>query len=189
MTRLFFRHCVLMLFGVCASSGLAHANDDHLNAFVKQLTISHNISQDQALTIAKQTDAMGGTVGYIRHLLRKRMAGIYAEYQPEFVITVRLTGTAKPPKKAYALIKNHPIRYELGAKHTVAELIASYDKHFKQIKRLMPSIQGLGVDERTGEIVINILEQDNQNTKAKNQIQKLLNKPVRFKVVNGITEL
>lgn len=91
MTRLFFRHCVLMLFGVCASSGIAHANDDHLNAFAKQLTISHNISQDQALTIAKQTDAMGGTVGYIRHLLRKRMAGIYAEYQPEFVITVRQT--------------------------------------------------------------------------------------------------
>lgn len=174
-----------MLFGVCVSSGIAHANDDHLNAFAKQLATIHNISQDQALTIAKQQDAMGETVGQIRHLLKKRMAGIYVEYQPEFVITVRLTGTAKPPKKAYKLSKNHPIRYELGATHTVDELVASYDKHFEQIKALMPSIQGIGTDEKTGEIVINILEQDNQNTK-KQQIKKLLNKPVRFDVVNGI---
>lgn len=83
----------------------------------------------------------------------------------------------------------HPIRFETGSQFTIEELVESYDRNFEQIKALVSSVQGIGVDEKNGQIVISILNTDDQNNQAKNQIKKLLGKPVKFEVQKAETTL
>lgn len=149
---------------------------------VLELAKVQNISPDISVQAIQQTEAMGETVGYIRHIMKGRIAGIYIEYQPEYMVVVRLKGHQSPPEKALKLANKYPIRYETGLEYSVEELVESYDKHFEQIQTFLPSVQGIGVDEKHGQIVISILKSDEQNSEAQNQIRKILAKPVRFEV-------
>lgn len=187
MYRNVFKICSLVAC-VAMSCGVAYAdNDDDLNKFAQEVAKIQNISPEAALQAVKQTDEMGEIVADIRDTLRGRVAGIYAEYSPKFTVVVRLKGNGSPPKKAYDLAQRHPIRFETGSKFTVEELVESYDRNFEQIKALVPSVQGIGVDEKNGQIVISILNKDDQNNQAKNQIKKLLGKPVKFEVQESET--
>lgn len=182
-----FKICSLVAC-VAMSCGVAYAdNDEDLNKFAQEVTKIQNISPEVAMQAVKQTDEMGEIVADIRDTLRGRVAGIYAEYSPKFTVVVRLKGNGSPPKKAYDLAQRHPIRFETGSKFTVEELVESYDRNFEQIKALVPSVQGIGVDEKNGQIVISILNKDDQNNQAKNQIKKLLGKPVKFEVQENET--
>lgn len=176
-----YRNSFVFLLVMCASVAYAN-NNEHADKFAEQLVSSQGIPKKQALEIVEQIDNMDGIVADIRDTLRGRVAGIYAEYTPKFTVVVRLKGNGSPPKKAYELANRHPIRFETGSKHTIEELVESYDKNFEQIKVLIPSVQGIGVDEKNGQIVISILNKDDQNNQAKNQIKKLLGRPVKFEV-------
>lgn len=167
---------------VCVGTAYADSSNQDINQFAEQLALGQNISKQEALAIVEQTENMGEIVADIRDTLRGRVAGIYAEYSPKFTVVVRLKGNGSPPKKAYDLAQRHSIRFETGAKFTVEELVESYDRNFEQIKALVPSVQGIGIDEKNGQIVISILNKDDQNNQAKNQIKKLLGKPVKFEV-------
>lgn len=128
-----------------------------------------------------------GIVAELRQILKGRIAGIYSESQPNFTLVVRLKGKENPPKKANDFAMKYPIRYELGAEYTLDELTECYNRHFEKIKALLPNMQGIGVDEKSGEIVIDILRQDAENRKAQNQIKSILAKPIRFEIQDAET--
>lgn len=177
-----FKICSLVVCMTMFSSVAYANNDDDLNKFAQEVAKIQNISPEVAMQAVKQTDEMGEIVADIRDTLRGRVAGIYTEYSPKFTVVVRLKGNGSPPKKAYDLAQRHPIRFETGSKFTVEELVEGYNRNFEQIRALVPSVQGIGVDEKNGQIVISILNKDDQNNQAKNQIKKLLGKPVKFEV-------
>lgn len=150
-------------------------------------TIDNQENKSKSEKSMQYDEHIYGVVAELRKILKGRVAGIYVEYQPKFTVVVRLKGKENIPKKASDFAVKYPIRYEMGAEYTVDELIESYEQHFEKIKALLPSMQGIGVDEKHGQIVINILPQDAENIATQNQVKAILAKPIRFEIQQSAT--
>lgn len=171
---------------VCVLSS-AHANngssDDIQKESAQSLSKMKNIPYGQALKIIKQNDEMGEAVAEIRETLRGRVAGIYAEYQPEFTLVVRLKGEGSPPKKAIQLASGDiPIKYITGQKYTVEELTDVYNRNYDAIKKLLPTVQGIGLDEKNGKIIVSVLPEDGNKKNIKDDLNKLLGHPADIQI-------
>lgn len=178
---------VLSLAGLaaCQPTQTTHAPADEQSSSVQ--AASEAINEPMPSEIMPSEPVPPSVVGEIRHLLAERMAGIYIEHQPVAHLVVRLKGNEPPPKQALTWAKRYPIHYQLGAAHTVDELNAGYEQHMTQMLAILPTMQGVGVDERQGRIVIDILAEDDRDD-AKEQIRALLEGyPVAFFVQDSPT--
>lgn len=171
---------ILMVMCITGCDQANHAVQSHSTQVSNDVLV---VQSTDDITQRVEPADMSGVRDEIRTLLKERLAGVYIDWQPSYQLVVRVVGNEPLPKRDETLTKHHPVRFELGAAHTIDELIASYDNpdNFAQLKALLPTMQGIGVDERTGEIVIDIMPADDHDA-IKKQVQKLLNKPIRFEV-------
>lgn len=157
----------------------------------RQIAKSLRLRPEQALVRAKAADHIGDHVSQLRERFADRIAGIYGIDDPTLKLVVRLTGTARVPREVFkADDADIPIEFEVGAKHTLADLRGIVASNRKVIDEIVPRSLGDGTDERTGELVVQV-PSDTSASEMEQQKQKLstaLGIPVRLENDNGPTQ-
>lgn len=94
----------------------------------------------------------------IRTRYAHRLAGVYIEHEPTHRLVVRLTGFNPVRQEFHQFGADQlVVDYQLGAEHTFANLQKRFDQGFAGLKRHLPELQSGYVDERTGQIVLEVV--------------------------------
>lgn len=165
----------------------AMGRDESLRLDAEALARSSSMPLGRALQIVKLQEERGDTVSELRQEFRGRLAGISIEHDPEYTIVVRLKGNAQPNARSLRLPSGTvPIRFVAGAHSTVDEMVASYSSRIEQIRAIVPTVQALGVDERTGEIALTVFAVGPAALEVRgkrDELVRLLGHPVRIDTV------
>jgi hypothetical protein len=120
----------------------------------------------------------------LREEFRARLSGVYTTGTPEYKIIVRLTGAASVPDREFRVgARVVPVEFQTGAPTTLAQQTSDLQSGTAQLKKAVPTLQGAGSDEATGEIVLHVLAVDVEQSAIvakKAHIAQLLGHPVRF---------
>ncbi|WP_231420702.1 MULTISPECIES: S1 family peptidase [unclassified Sphingomonas] len=128
------------------------------------------------------------TTDALRTAFADRWAGIAIEHQPDYRIVVLLTGTEPVPDRTIAaggIVV--PIVFRTGAGATRVALLAALSKYQATIRQSLPHPPGMGVDQRTGELVVAISSGDadlNRDGTLRARIATLTGVPVRIEVLD-----
>lgn len=164
--------------------GKAAGRDDALRM---EATALRGIPFGQALKAVRAQEALGEGVSALRQELGGRVAGISVVYDPEYKVIVRLKGNASPSKRMLVAASGDvPVEFVTGASSSVEEMVANFDRNLPAIRNLFPTLQGIGTDEKTGEIAIVVYATGSAAQAAKGKrddLFKLLGHPVRIDTV------
>jgi hypothetical protein len=124
----------------------------------------------------------------IRDIYRDRLAGISIEHLPELRILVLLTGSDPVPGETISAGGlTVPIVFRTGAAGTQAEIALAIATHQAAIKAVLPGAQGMGVDTRTGELVLLVSPRQaaRRDTEALDrEVEAITGVPVRIRVLD-----
>ena len=89
--------------------------------------------------------------------LAPRVAGAYLTPGPSQHLVIRLTGSAPGGATTIETVRG-PLRveYVLGAPHSREALIAALQSRQAMIRERIPDAEGMGVDQRTGTIAVDV---------------------------------
>lgn len=123
----------------------------------------------------------------IRAGLAGRYAGGYIVHDPEYGVVMRLTGTESVAPQTLSLPSGRlSVRFETGAAATLDALAATIASKLPALKLAVPELQGAGVDERTGEIVLKVHAVGAAETALLGrdaELTELVGQPVRIEAV------
>jgi hypothetical protein len=145
---------------------------------------------DEALRrLRAQGDSVPATDA-LRETFKDRWAGIAIEHVPTYRIVVLLTGT--DPVADQSIIAGGmtvPIVFRTGAAATREAVLAAITAYQAKIRDSLPHPPGLGVDQRTGELVVMIATGDaglDRNGALRERIAAMTGVPVRIDVVDRL---
>jgi hypothetical protein len=148
------------------------------------------VSQKEAVRRLRIQSEMGGLIGQLRRTYKARLAGIVIEHQPIYRLRIRLTGTLPVAPQEHKLGGSQlPVVFEIGAKATLDELTTSIGVHQVALQRLFPTLSGIGTDQRTGEIVVDVYAPSAEAADAARaklpQAEALFGQPVRIEITSA----
>lgn len=124
----------------------------------------------------------------LRETFKDRWAGIAIEHLPIYRIVVLLTGTDPvPDQQIVAGGMTVPIVFRTGATATRDAVLAAITTYQAKIRDSLPHPPGLGVDQRTGELVVMTASADadlDRNGELRARIAAMTGVPVRIDVVD-----
>jgi streptogrisin C len=169
---------------------LVQTPEEALAADARWYARDQGVSQEEAVRRLRIQTHMGGLIGQIRRTYKTRLAGIIVEHEPVYRVRIRLTGTSPVAAQEHAIGGSRlPVIFETGAKATVDDLVAAMTRHQEALKRLYPTMSGLGADERTSEIVIYVYAPDAKTAADAiarlAEAQTLLGLPARIEITDG----
>ncbi|MBA3677065.1 MAG: hypothetical protein H0W74_06625 [Sphingosinicella sp.] len=119
-----------------------------------QYATANGVSLTEAMRRLRAQESSVAATDSIQEVYRERLAGITIEHRPDFRIVVLLTGTDPVPDRTIFAGGMHvPILFRTGAPATREQIVAAIRQHQAAIKAALPA-QGMGVDQRTGELVM-----------------------------------
>ncbi len=161
--------------------------DDALKLDAQELSQNAGIPFGQALKIVRSQEDAGDEVDRLRREFGGRVAGVSVEYAPVYKLIVRLKGNAAPNKRMLRLASGDvPVEFVTGAQSSTEEMVAAFDRNFDAIRGLFPTVQGIGTDEKSGEIAVIVAASGSAADAArgkKDDLFKLLGHPVRIQTV------
>ena len=143
---------------------------------------------DEALRRLRAQGDSVPTTDALRETYKDRWAGIAVEHQPSYRIVVLLTGTdpvADQSVAAGGMVV--PIVFHTGAPATREAVLAAITAYQAKIRESLPHPPGLGVDQRTGELVVMIASGDadlDRDGALRMRIAAMTGVPVRIDVVD-----
>jgi hypothetical protein len=142
------------------------------------------------LTLREQADEQ---LTAVRARFEGRYAGGYIDNGANYGLVIRLTGDAAVANETLTLPAGQfPVRYEVGAAATLATLVAAIQNKLGALKLALPTLQGVGTDERTGQIVATVHAIGVEATALKGreaELTALVGHPVRVETVAQPTRL
>jgi len=137
------------------------AEEHHAAALAKDaeaISKMYRISPSDALRRLKlQEAASERLVGQIKAEFKDRFAGSYIEHDPIDRMVVRLKGDAQVANRKLEVGDDVLlVEFITGQSHTRAELQEILNKNIPKLKESIENMQGAFVDERTGEIVLDV---------------------------------
>lgn len=132
-------------------------------AGIAMIARSFGITPEAAASRMNVEEHAPALVERIRARYADRLAGITIEHVPTHRLIVRLTGFAPVRSEFYRFDDGHAgtdllvVDYRVGAEHTLADLQARFDAGFARLKRSLPALQSGYVDERTGQLVLEVV--------------------------------
>jgi len=120
---------------------------------------------------------------------RDRLAGIAIEHRPSYRILVHLTGTDPVPEQRLTLPGiTVPIVFRTGAKVTRERVIWAMTYHQAAIRAALRAPPGMGLDPRTGELVVTIgsLDASDGTAPLKARLEAIAKVPVQIRVLNQV---
>ena len=145
----------------------------------------HGVPLDEAMRRLRAQEESVPATDRLRELHRDRLAGVSIEHAPEYRIVFLLTG-AEPvaDETIFAGGMNVPVTFRTGAPATRERLVEAMTEHRDAIRAALPRAQGMGVDQRTGELVLLIRETDPAGSAADVldlELESLTGVPVRIR--------
>jgi hypothetical protein len=123
-------------------------------------------------------------VSKLRREFAHRLAGLYRESEGDYRLVVRLKGTAPVPDRWIGAGPDRMrIQFLHGAPATLAETLEKVAASVSAIGAQLPGLMGTGVDERTGEVMLNVYaigEGVDRARAAEPELERLLGHPVRI---------
>lgn len=172
------------------NSGKAVGHDEALRMEATALASQRGIPFGQALKAVRAQEDVGDGISALRQELGGRVAGISVVYAPDYKVVVRLKGNAAPSKRMLSAASGDiPVEFVTGAAASIEEMVASFERNLPAIRDLFPTLQGIGTDERTGEIAIVVHAAGSAAQVAKGKrddLFKLLGHPVRIETVEQV---
>ena len=146
------------------------------------------VSADEAARQLRLQQASVAATDAIAARFAGRIAGIAIEHRPAFAITVLLTGDVPVPAET-VLVAGEPVvvTYRSGARASHAELVQAITAYQSAIRASLASPPGMGVDARTGELVVVVSGRDVDREGAdvlRQRLADLTRVPVRLRVVD-----
>ena len=181
-----------MIIAFMATMALAAAPisaQQALSADARSLAADRGLSQAEAERRLRIQMAAGSTVSQLRRQFAGRLAGIYYDHEPDYRLVVRLKGDAPVADRLIHLGGNSlPVVFRTGASATVTELLAAMQAHGEEIKAALPGLMGMGVDERTGQIVLDVYARGAEAEHARSRTAGLtatVGQPIRIEIVDA----
>ncbi len=122
---------------------------------------------------------------------RDRLAGISVEHRPDYRYIAYLTGDAPVPATSVATGTTRvPVVFRTGAKASRDRVIWAMTNHQSAIRAAFPSPPGMGLDPRTGELVIivgrAVAAADGGSAAVDAKLEALTGVPVQVRVVERV---
>jgi hypothetical protein len=123
-------------------------------------------------------------VSKLRSEFAGRLAGLYRESEGDYRLVVRLKGAAPVRDRWIGSGRDRMrIQFLAGAPATLAETLEKVSASMPAIGVRLPGLMGTGVDERTGEVLLNVyaVGEDVESARsAEPALERLLGHPVRI---------
>jgi hypothetical protein len=148
-----------------------------------------NVPQDEAIRRLAALDASVPVTDAIEAKYRDRIAGISIEHRPDFRINVYLTGADPVPNEAVnAGGMTLPITFRTGARASRDKVIWAVTWHQAQIRAMFSRPPAMGLDPRTGELVVLItsVEAKNGVEQWRKKVEAVAGVPVSIRVVDQV---
>lgn len=149
----------------------------------------HGVNVDEAARRLRLEEGVADAVGQLRETYRDRFAGLFIQHKPDYHVVLRLKGEA--PAEPITLGSGaSSVRVDVvtGASATLRELQSSVSANMAGLAKLFPTMIGVGPDERTGEIVVDVQATPLQAAAVQGQLgaaSTLLGYPVRLRTYDG----
>ena len=120
-------------------------------AYARAFTVSPGVARQRLDALA----ALGGPIRALRDTYRQRLAGIAIDHSPTLGLRVTLTGTA-PVADATIVAAGLavPVTFTTGATATLEQLRTALANSQADLRAALASPPGIGIDQRTGELVV-----------------------------------
>ena len=149
------------------------------------------VSAVEALRHLRLQEASVAATDAIAERFADRLTGIAIEHTPDFSIVVLLTGDRPVADETLNLDGQRVVViYRVGAHVTHTELVQAITAHQASIRASLLRPPGLGIDQRTGELVAFVSEQDVAHEGASalsERLAALTRMPLRLRVINQPT--
>ncbi|WP_324806336.1 hypothetical protein SH584_08645 [Sphingomonas sp. LY29] len=121
----------------------------------------YGVSEDQAATRLRALQVSSTVTDRLREAYRDRLVGISVDHSPALQIVVLLTGDA-PVADTQVVAEGIaiPIRFRTGAPFSGDTVVRAMLQRGPELTALLPNARGMGLDARTGELVILIRSAD-----------------------------
>jgi len=162
---------------------------DALNEDAREYARQFSVTVDEARRRLVAQEASVAATDTITDTYRDRLAGIAIEHRPSYRILVYLTGTT-PVAERHAVVGNFsvPIEFRTGARVTRDRVIWAMTNHQSAIRAALRSPPGMGLDPRTGELVITIgsLDAGDGIDGIRQRIEAIAGVPVQVRAVDHV---
>ena len=129
--------------------------DEALAQDAREYARRNGVGEDEAFRRLRAQEDSVATTDRLAEIYRDRLAGISIEHRPDYRIVMLLTGSEPVPDQTiYAGGMNVPVVFRTGAAATRDRLAAAIAHNQATIRSALPNAQGVGVDPRTGEVVL-----------------------------------
>ncbi|MBI7467571.1 hypothetical protein JEV30_23630 [Pseudomonas aeruginosa] len=163
------------------------STEQAFEAEVLEVAKVHKLSPNYARSILNVEAQSAGIVESIRERYKNRLAGIYIEHYPVHRLVVHLTGSEPVPAQSHKFGDDTlVVEFQPGAAHTVSELVTALKAATQgDVAASIPGSHGGYVDERTGELVIEVKPSAEAGKEpavaaARSKVQQVLGVPVRI---------
>ena len=148
----------------------------------------NGVGIDEAMRRLSAQEASVAATDRIQAIHRARLAGISIEHQPDYRIVVLLTGSEPVPDETVAVGgMTVPVAFRTGAAATRDQILAAITERRAAIRELAPRNRGMGLDPRTGELVL-LLHSADDRAELKPELEALTGVPVRIRLLDGDNE-
>lgn len=147
------------------------------------------VSQTEASARLRAQDASVAATDAIAETYRDRLAGIAIEHRPTYRILVYLTGSAPVPEQSVTTDSGTvPIVFRTGARVTRERVIWAMTYHQAAIRAALRAPPGMGLDPRTGELVVIIgnLDAADGADAVRTRLEAIAGVPVQIRVLNHV---
>ncbi|WP_146093812.1 S1 family peptidase [Xanthomonas arboricola] len=154
----------------------------------QHLAKSIGISSAEAARRLTLQEASGPLSRQLRKSYESRLAGIYREWTPSPRIVIRLKGP-QAERARFLTYAGETIEVVFipGASHSLVELAKARQQHATAIKAAFPTLQASQIDERTGELVLETL--DNGSPERAAALASEIGMPVRVESNQVVRQL
>ena len=145
----------------------------------------HRVGVAEATWRMRAQEASFAAVEQIRARYGRRLASISIEHDPQWLIAVLLTGR-RPVADRTILADGTPVPivFRTRARASQAQLLRAMAEHRGAIQAALPRFTGMGIDPRTGELVVAVRGAAADPADAE-RVAALTGVPVRLRTVDG----
>ncbi len=147
------------------------------------------VPQDEAVRRLTALDASVPITDEIEAKYRDRIAGISIQHRPDFRINVYLTGGDPVPSEQLQLgAMTVPVTFRTGARASRDRVIWAVTWHQAQIRAMFSRPPAMGLDPRTGELVVLITSGEAKSgvDQWRKKVEAVVGVPVSIRVVDQV---
>ncbi|MEA3034288.1 MAG: streptogrisin [Sphingomonadales bacterium] len=150
-----FLALLLLAFASPAAAQALQTPAEALAQDAAEYARQHHVETDEALRRLQAQEETVAATDRLRETYSKRLAGIAIEHEPIFQIVVLLKGgKAVPDDTIQGAGMSVPVVFRTGAPATRENILKAIEKRGDRLRAAFPDARGMGVDPRTGELVL-----------------------------------